>query len=39
MAGNTKVFAIRGSKDGDFTTRELLRGIDFAIGAARTCST
>jgi subtilisin family serine protease len=31
VAGNTKVFAIRGSKDGDFTTRELLRGIDFAI--------
>ena len=31
VAGNTKVLAIRGSKDGDFTTRELLRGIDFAI--------
>jgi subtilisin family serine protease len=31
VAGNTKVFAIRGSLDGDFTTRELLRGIDFAI--------
>jgi subtilisin family serine protease len=31
VAGNTKVFAIRGSGDGDFTTRELLRGIDFAI--------
>jgi hypothetical protein len=31
VAGNTKVFAIRGSQDGDFTTRELLRGIDFAI--------
>jgi subtilisin family serine protease len=31
VAGNTKVFAIRGSRDGDFTTRELLRGIDFAI--------
>jgi subtilisin family serine protease len=31
VAGNTKVFAIRGSKDGDFTTRELLRGIEFAI--------
>src|SRR5215208_2719067 len=31
VAGNTKVFAIRGSKDGDFTTRELVRGIDFAI--------
>jgi subtilisin family serine protease len=31
VAGNTQVFAIRGSKDGDFTTRELLRGIDFAI--------
>jgi subtilisin family serine protease len=31
VAGNTKVLAIRGSKDGDFTTRQLLRGIDFAI--------
>jgi subtilisin family serine protease len=31
VAGNTKVFAIRGSLDGDFTTRQLLRGIDFAI--------
>jgi subtilisin family serine protease len=31
VAGNTKVFAIRGSRNGDFTTRELLRGIDFAI--------
>src|SRR5829696_151095 len=31
VAGNTQVLAIRGSKDGDFTTRELLRGIDFAI--------
>jgi subtilisin family serine protease len=31
VAGNTKVFAIRGSRDGDFTTRELLRGIAFAI--------
>jgi subtilisin family serine protease len=31
VAGNTKVFAIRGSREGDFTTRELLRGIDFAI--------
>jgi subtilisin family serine protease len=31
VAGNTKVLAIRASKDGDFTTRDLLRGIDFAI--------
>ena len=31
VAGNTKVLAIRGSNDGDFTTRELLRGIRFAI--------
>jgi len=31
VAGNTKVLAIRGSKDGNFTTRELLRGIAFAI--------
>jgi hypothetical protein len=31
VAGNTKVFAIRGSLDGDFTTRQLLRGIEFAI--------
>ena len=31
VAGNTQVLSIRGSKDGDFTTRELLRGIDFAI--------
>jgi subtilisin family serine protease len=31
VAGNTKVFAIRASQDGDFTTRDLLRGIDFAI--------
>jgi subtilisin family serine protease len=31
VAGNTRVLAIRGSRSGDFTTRELLRGIDFAI--------
>jgi subtilisin family serine protease len=31
VAGNTKVLAIRASKDGDFTTRDLLRGIVFAI--------
>jgi subtilisin family serine protease len=31
VAGNTRVFAIRGSRDGDFTTRELLRGIEFSI--------
>jgi subtilisin family serine protease len=31
VAGNTKVFAIRASKDGDFTTLELLRGIQVAI--------
>jgi subtilisin family serine protease len=31
VAGNTKVLAIRGSRNGDFTTRELLRGIEFAI--------
>lgn len=31
VAGNTKVLAIRASRDGDFTTRDLLRGINFAI--------
>ena len=31
VAGNTKVLAIRGSHDGDFTIRDLLRGIDFSI--------
>ena len=31
VAGNTKVLAIRASRDGDFTTRDLLRGIAFAI--------
>jgi subtilisin family serine protease len=31
VAGNTKVLAIRASKDGDFTTRDLLRGINVAI--------
>ena len=31
VAGNTKVLAIRGSHGDDFTTRDLLRGIDFAI--------
>jgi subtilisin family serine protease len=31
VAGNTKVFAIRASRDGDFTTRDLLRGIRVAI--------
>jgi subtilisin family serine protease len=31
VAGDTKVLPIRGSRDGDFTTRQLLRGIAFAI--------
>jgi subtilisin family serine protease len=31
VAGNTQVLAIRASKDGGFTTRDLLRGIEFAI--------
>ncbi|HEY7599480.1 MAG TPA: S8 family serine peptidase [Candidatus Limnocylindrales bacterium] len=31
VAGNTKVFAIRASQNADFTTRDLLRGIEFAI--------
>jgi subtilisin family serine protease len=31
VAGNTKVLAIRSSRNGDFTTRDLLRGIEFAI--------
>jgi subtilisin family serine protease len=31
VAGNTQVLAIRGSRNGDFTTRELLRGIVFAV--------
>jgi subtilisin family serine protease len=31
VAGNTKVLAIRGSRNGDFTISELVRGIDFSI--------
>ncbi len=31
VAGNTRVYAVRASKDGGFTTRDLLRGIDYAI--------
>jgi subtilisin family serine protease len=31
VAGNTKVFAIRASRDGDFTTSDLLRGIQYSI--------
>jgi subtilisin family serine protease len=31
VAGNTKVLAIRGSRDGSFTERDLLRGIAFAV--------
>jgi subtilisin family serine protease len=30
VAGNTRVLAIRASRDGEFTDRDLLRGIDFA---------
>jgi subtilisin family serine protease len=31
VAGNTKVLEIRASRDGSFTERDLLRGVDFAI--------
>jgi subtilisin family serine protease len=31
VAGNTKVLAIRASRDGGFTERDLLRGIAFAV--------
>jgi subtilisin family serine protease len=31
VAGNTKVLAVRASRDGDFTTLDLLRGIEYAI--------
>ena len=31
VAGNTKVFAVRASRNGDFTTLDLLRGIQYAI--------
>ena len=31
VAGNTRVYAVRASKDGGFTTRDLLRGINYAI--------
>jgi subtilisin family serine protease len=31
VAGNTKVFAVRASRDGDFTTSDLLRGIEYSI--------
>jgi subtilisin family serine protease len=31
VAGNTKVLPIRASRDGGFTERDLLRGIDFAV--------
>jgi subtilisin family serine protease len=31
VAGNTRVYAVRASKDGGFTTRDLLRGIAYAI--------
>jgi subtilisin family serine protease len=31
VAGNTKVFAVRASRNGDFTTLDLLRGIAYAI--------
>ena len=39
VAGNTKVLAIRASRDGDFTTRDLLRGIVSRSRATPTCST
>ena len=32
VAGNTKVLAIRASRDGGFTERDLLRGIAFSVG-------
>jgi subtilisin family serine protease len=31
VAGNTKVLAVRASRNGDFTTLDLLRGIEYAI--------
>jgi len=31
VAGNTRVFVIRASRNGDFTTLDLLRGIQYAI--------
>jgi subtilisin family serine protease len=31
VAGNTRVFAVRASRDGDFTTTDLLRGIQYSI--------
>lgn len=31
VAGNTKVLAIRASREGEFTERDLLRGIAFAV--------
>jgi len=31
VAGNTRVFAIRASRNGDFTTLDLLRGIEYSI--------
>src|SRR3954447_3931866 len=31
VAGSTKVFAVRASRNGDFTTLDLLRGIQYAI--------
>jgi hypothetical protein len=31
VAGNTRVHAIRASRDGTFTERDLLRGIEFAV--------
>ena len=31
VAGNTKILAIRASRDGSFTERDLLRGIAFAL--------
>ena len=32
VAGNTRILAIRASRDGGFTERDLLRGTEFAIG-------
>jgi serine protease len=31
VAGNTRILPIRASRDGGFTERDLLRGIDFAV--------
>ena len=33
VAGNTKVIAVRGSRDGTFTITDLVRGIDFSVRA------